>query len=71
MGNYAFREEADMELILGEVRGNGADAVTLYAEMYPQWRLPKPRSFHTIAGRNRETGTVRHSTLCHERQRNA
>jgi hypothetical protein len=48
MDNCIFREYTDTHLILGKSRGNDAAAVRLYAERYPQRRLPKQLTFHAI-----------------------
>jgi hypothetical protein len=50
-----------MRLTLGEATGNTAAAVRMYAEMYPQRRLPNPRTFQDIDRHIRKTDTVRPS----------
>jgi hypothetical protein len=70
MPNYGFQTYPDMHLILGQIRGNGAAAVRLYAERCPQRSLPSPRTFHGIDKRTRETGTVRPSALDRDKRRN-
>jgi hypothetical protein len=39
--------------------------------MWPQRRLPKPRTLHTIDGRIRENGTIRPSTADRRRRKTA
>jgi hypothetical protein len=60
-----------MCLILGEVCGNCAAALRLYAEKYPPGRLSNARTFGVIYRRIRETGIVGPSTVVHRRQRTA
>jgi hypothetical protein len=71
MDYYTVREYTDSHLIPDEARGNGPAAVRLYSERYLQRRLSNPRTFHTINGRIRETGTARPSTADRGRPRNA
>jgi hypothetical protein len=47
-----------MHLILSKACGNGARAVRLYTEKYPQCRVLNPHTFYTIDLHNMETGNV-------------
>jgi hypothetical protein len=71
MDNYTFREYADMHLFPGRVSGNNAAAVSVYADKYPQCRLPDPRTFHAIDRSIRETGIVHPPSVDRGRRRSA
>jgi hypothetical protein len=58
-----------MHLIPREAHGSGAAGVGLYAERYPQRRLPNSRMFHAIDRPIKGAGTVRPSTVNRRRQR--
>jgi hypothetical protein len=66
MNNYSFREYVDMHFILGEIRGNDAAAVRLYAKKYSQRRLPNPRRSHIIGRRIKKTAANRPFTTTAE-----
>jgi hypothetical protein len=55
---YTFGEYIVMHLILNEAHSYCAAAVRMYAERYPQSRLPSPHKFHIIDHHSREAGTV-------------
>lgn len=59
MADYTLHELADMHLIYGEARCNGREARRLYAERFPQRRLPNHVTFQKLDGRLRETGVLR------------
>ena len=55
-------EYADMHLVLGDAHGNAERAVQLYARLYPNRRLPNPRTFCAVDRRLRETGSFNRPT---------
>ncbi|XP_063994349.1 uncharacterized protein LOC135171654 [Diachasmimorpha longicaudata] len=54
MVKYTAVEYADMVSIYGVARGNGLQAARLYAEQYPQRRVPDSRTFRDALQRLRE-----------------
>lgn len=69
MENYTFAEYADMLLIYGEARCNGRAASRLYAERFPERRIPAHTLFARINQRLRETGSVEIKRLDNGAQR--
>ena len=51
-----------MHLVLGEAHGNATLAVPLYARLYPDRRLPNPRTFTTVDRKLRETENFNQAT---------
>lgn len=56
MEEFSFAEYADIHLIYGLAQGNAAQAVRLYAERFPNRRLPHWKTFVKVDTRLRETG---------------
>lgn len=56
MNAYSNLEMADMHFTYGRANGNSLEAQRLYAEQYPQRRLPHHTTFTTIHRRLRERG---------------
>ncbi|KAL4103809.1 hypothetical protein QTP88_019144 [Uroleucon formosanum] len=56
---YTNIEYADIVFMLGLADGNGNLAARLWAERFPQRRVPRPNTFLTTYRRLRETGNVR------------
>lgn len=55
--NYSNREMADIHYYYGLARGSSERAQTLFAEHFPQRRIPNPRTFAAIHRRLRENGS--------------
>lgn len=55
--NYSNREMADIHYYYGLARGSSERARILYAEHFPQRRIPNPRTFAAIHRRLRENGS--------------
>lgn len=53
---YSFPEYADMHLVYGLALGNSTEAVRLYAERFPDRRIPDRKTFERVDRRLRETG---------------
>ena len=71
--SFTNAEYADMHLMLGAAHGNAALAVRPYARLYPDRRLPNPRTLATVNQRLRETGSFNQATADvggHNRLRN-
>lgn len=59
MDNYSNLEIADMHFTYGRANGNALAAQRLYAEQYPQRRLPHHSTFTSIHQRLREFGNFK------------
>ena len=57
MAEYANVEKADMHLVYGATSGNARAAQALYAERFPNRRVPDCRLYERLYRQLRETGT--------------
>jgi hypothetical protein len=68
---YTNEEYADMQLILGEARGNSAEVERLYTERFSNRRTPSRPTFLAVDQRLRETGTFQGNVPASARYRSA
>lgn len=59
MGDYSFEEMSDMHLMYGLAHCNRAEARNLYAEHFPNRRVPNEKTFERLHVRLRETGSFK------------
>ena len=70
MVNFTYPELADMHLMYGRSNGNSREAKRLYAETFPNRRLPNKQTFVSIDRHLRENGTFQIRNVDAGRPRN-